>query len=166
MKLDGDRKQKTQILIFMVSTILSFVLLQGGVLTVSRVSGDSMAPNYKSGNYVLVAKQYTNIRDGDVVILKAPSGNGDYYIKRIIGKANETVSYVNNQLKRNGVNATEPYLAAGIKTNDFTWILNNDRKIPEGSFLVLGDNREVSKDSRSFGLISEDSIVGKVILQY
>lgn len=157
---------RIQILVFSIFTIISFILLQEFIFTVSQVNGNSMAPNYDSGKFVLVQKHPRHIEDGDVVILKAPDKKHEFYIKRIIGQNQDTIAYEGNHLKRNGIYMSEHYLGKNVKTNDFVWTLNNSVKIPEGNFFVLGDNRELSRDSRNFGLISEDCIVGKVILQY
>ncbi|MEG2028876.1 MAG: signal peptidase I, partial [Bacilli bacterium] len=78
------------------------------------------------------------------------------------GMPNEEVKYINNQLYIDGEKVDEPFLDNIVKTNDFT-ICKINSKLKNDKFLVLGDNRGNSIDSRIFGLVSSEEIIGKVI---
>ena len=100
------------------------------------------------------------------------------YVKRVIGMPGDKVEYKKDQLYVNDKKVDEPYLDYNKKRKQVEYITANDldvsslpnsngeEKIPKGKLLVLGDNREVSKDSRSFGLINEDQVVGKVSFKF
>jgi signal peptidase I len=87
-----------------------------------------------------------------------------YLIKRVIGLPGDKVEYKNNVLYVNDKKIEEDFLN-GHRTNDFNTLSLGYEKIPEGKYLVLGDNRENSLDSRSFGLIDEKDILGKVTIK-
>lgn len=126
----------------------------------------------KQGDMVVMEK-FSEIRRFDVVVFQL--SDGTIYIKRVIGLPGETISYEKDQLKINGQPVEEPYLSKNIRsdhenapyTTDFTLEkLTGYTELPEDSYFVLGDNRRVSKDSRSFGTISRDEILGKARFVY
>ena len=88
-----------------------------------------------------------------------------YLIKRVIGLPGEKIEYKNNSLYVNGKLIEEDYLK-NIKTEDFNIQKLGYETIPDGKYLVLGDNRGDSLDSRSFGFIDENKILGKVIFKF
>lgn len=135
-----------------------------------------MAPTLKDGEKVIVSRiNYTlgHINDGDVIVFHADSKHD--YVKRVIGKGGDTVVYKDDTLYINDKKVKEPYLDENklAKTNHLLTenfsskdLNNGEAVIPEGKLLVLGDNREVSKDSRYFGLIDESDVVGEVALRF
>ncbi|WP_414044654.1 signal peptidase I [Macrococcus equi] len=160
-----------------VALALIFVINQFLFVTYT-VKGDSMDPTLKDGEKVIVNKiGYVTgkIDNGDVIVFHADKQYD--YVKRVIGTPGDNVKYVDDQLYVNGKQVDEPYLEENkvAKTNilltenfsvkDLAHAKGKD-KIPEGYLLVLGDNREVSKDSRYFGLIKDDKVVGEVALRY
>ncbi|MGV3042648.1 signal peptidase I [Staphylococcus rostri] len=143
-----------------------------------NVQGDSMYPTLKDGDRLIVnkiGKTLGHLDNGNVIVFHADESND--YVKRIIGKPGDHVEYKNDQLYLNGKKIDEPYLAYNLKHktyDEITGPLNSQKlqgsdgkyQIPEDKYLVLGDNREVSKDSRTIGLIDKDQIVGKVSLRF
>lgn len=136
------------------------------------VKGESMMPGIQDGNYLLVSK-IGNIKRFDKVTFHAPD-YGEDYIKRVIGLPGDSVEMKNDVLYINGKAYNEPYLKQykaklsvdQVLTPDFTLKeLTNKTTIPQGYLFVLGDNRSISKDSRSFGLISNKSVTGKVTVR-
>lgn len=129
-----------------------------------QVEGDSMAPMLKPDNY-LIYHQSKSIDRFDTILFHDESGAT--YIKRVVGLPGETVAYKNDQLYINGEHIPEPFLANTLESNqiftsDFSIVEAGDEsKIPEGHYFVLGDNRPRSKDSRMFGVIPGESVVGK-----
>ena len=145
---------------------------------ITPVSGDSMYPNIKDGEYVLV--QYNKkIEREDVVIIEVNKedsvyeGETSFYIKRIIGLPGEKVRWENNILYINDKPYDEDYFEKGwfgtsttnpfdgmFKYVDESGVVQTTDVIPEGYYFVLGDNRAVSQDSRGIGLVKEENIIG------
>jgi len=130
------------------------------------VKGSSMEPNYYSFDYLIVDKisyQFTEPKRGDVVVFHPPFDNKVYYIKRIIGLPGERVVIKDSKIfiysKENpqGKELKEPYLQEHYTSG------NKDITLNEKEYFVLGDNREVSSDSRSWGPVKRERIIGKVI---
>ena len=124
------------------------------------------------GDMVVVEKM-SKIRRFDVVVFK--QADGSTYVKRVIGLPGESVSYKGDQLYVNGKKTAEPFLAENLKADKDTLPYTYDfdfkelmevNKLGKDSYFVLGDNRRLSKDSRSFGAISADEILGKARFVY
>jgi len=98
-----------------------------------------------------------------VVILRFP---GDpihsIYVKRIIGSPGDKITIDDGKVSRNGTQLDEHYVLAGMETQPGVVVL--PESVPEGKYLVFGDNREISNDSRYFGLVPKSELIGKVIL--
>ena len=137
---------------------LVILLLFIFVLGFQQVRGPSMEPTFHEGEIVLMNKliyKFNKISRRDVVVV---SVNDKYMIKRVIGLPGETVEYKDNKLYINGVRYEEDFIdTSKVTTEDFT----TNGVIPEGKYLVLGDNRENSQDSRDYGFISKKDIIGK-----
>lgn len=130
------------------------------------VDGESMMPTLHNGDKMIVNKLDKPDRF-DIVVFHATESKD--YIKRVIGLPGDYVEYKDDQLYINGKKYDEPYLdeykselTSGNLTNDFKLddIDPTLDVIPEGYYLVLGDNRRLSSDSRVIGLIKEDDIIG------
>ena len=152
-----------------IKELLPYVLILGGVILIRTfivtpviVSGDSMKPNLHNGDLLLERKigyNSTNIKRFDIVVIKEGK---EEIIKWIIGLPGEHISYKNNKLYVNDKVLEENFDFR--KTNDFNLEeICSCNSIPEGKYLVLGDNRPISKDSRMIGLIDEKDILGKAV---
>lgn len=140
-----------------------FVILY--VVTIQQVVGPSMSSTLESQDIVLLSRSHYrlfNMKRFDVIAFEY--ADTKYLIKRVIGLPGDKVEYRNNTLYINGEVIEEEFLD-GHQTEDFSLITMGYETIPEGKYLVLGDNRENSLDSRSFGLINEEDILGKVSLK-
>ena len=173
---------KKEILEWIIAIAVALIivgLVTKFLFTSYTVSGESMHPTFEDRDRVMVSrisKTLNHINSGDVVIFHATKK--DDYIKRLIGKPGDTVEYKKDQLYLNNKKVSEPYLNYNEKRKQTEYITgtfkvkdlpNANPKtnvIPKDKYLVLGDNREVSKDSRSFGLIDKDQIVGKVSFRF
>lgn len=151
-----------------------YYLLFTFVLANESVSGLSMQPTFEN-NDRLIAVRHTNLQRGDVVILKAPDNPGAFYIKRLIGMPGDTVSSKNDITYINGKPLREKYLdeyknslpKGQLYTNNFSLKkLFNVSRVPKNSYFVMGDHRNISKDSRIIGFIKKKDIVGEVKLRY
>ena len=151
---------------------LSYILTAGAVLfviiyvvTLQQVVGPSMNSTLKNQDIVLLSKSHYKLFDMkrfDVIAFNY--ADTKYLIKRVIGLPGDKVEYKNNILYINGKEVEEKFLD-GHQTKDFDTLTLGYEIIPEGKYLVLGDNRENSLDSRSFGLIDEKDILGKVSIK-
>ena len=95
----------------------------------------------------------------DVVVLHPPNDPENLYLKRVVGLPGERIDYQEGQLLVNGQPVNDPF---SKQTDTFVWEQISDHPIPKGYYFVLGDNRRISMDSRSFGLVSEKQILGIV----
>lgn len=104
---------------------------------------------------------------GDIVVLNPPSGaSADKpYIKRVIGVPGDTIEIRDDHVFINGIELVEPYLDAGTITDNCREVCG-PLEVPEGSVIVLGDNRDNSEDSRVFGPVPIENIIGKAWITY
>jgi signal peptidase I len=119
-----------------------------------------MEPNLNDGDMVLIetiTPKFNKYNRFDLVVVKYTSPK--YIIKRIIGLPNETIKYINNNLYVDDILYTEDFESSGI-IEDFEIL------VPENKYFIMGDNREESKDSRDFGAIEENEIIGKPIFKF
>jgi len=133
------------------------------------VTGQSMQPNFHQGEYLIIDEITYRLslpRRGDVSVIHSPADPSQYFIKRIIGLPGETIEIrngmvvVKNSEHAAGFTLVEPYLPSNIATfGNITVTLDEDH------YYVLGDNRLASSDSRFFGPITRESIVGRVVLR-
>ncbi|UXR70093.1 MULTISPECIES: signal peptidase I [unclassified Staphylococcus] len=172
------KKETMEWIISIGLALLIVGLLYTFIIRPYNVQGDSMDPTLKDGDRLIVnkiGKTLGHLDNGNVIVFHADESAD--YVKRIIGKPGDHVEYKNDQLYLNGKKVDEPYLAYNLKHktyDEITGPLNSQDlqgsdgkyKIPKDKYLVLGDNREVSKDSRTIGLIDKDQIVGKVSLRF
>lgn len=130
------------------------------------VSGASMSPNFSDNDYVLVDELTYRLRAptrGEVVVFRDPQDSSTYFIKRVIGLPNERVVVKNNTITvfnadhERGFALNESYLPKGIDT-----LGSYDYALPSDKYLLLGDNRQFSYDSRSWGPLPAKNIVGLV----
>lgn len=136
-----------------------------------EVNGESMHPNFLDREYVLtnlVALRLGNPKLGDVIVFKAPPDPEKDYIKRVIGVAGDSVMvkdgdvYLNNQLLDENA-----FLKSDVKTYSGAFLKEGVPIIvPSGEFFVMGDNRPYSSDSREWGFVKQDELIGESFLVY
>ena len=158
-------------------TIIEWVAVIGGALAVALViqaflvqafyiPSSSMEPTLEVGDRVLVNKLSYDLHDvnrGDLVVFERPDGTeGDIkdLIKRVIGLPGETVEIRDGTVVIDGRVLDEPYLAEEEILAEFAPV-----EVPEDHVFVMGDNRDDSRDSRIFGPIPADSIVGRAFVR-
>lgn len=130
------------------------------------VSGSSMVPNFYDGDYLLVDELTYRFRAperGEVVVFRYPKDSSVYFIKRIIGLPGEKVVIKDNKVtifndsNKEGFSLDEKYLIGTAPVSS-----NTEFQVSADSYFVLGDNRAYSFDSRSWGTLPKNDVVGLV----
>lgn len=150
------------------------------------VQGSSMEPNFHDGEYLIVGEfgyketgvgiggaelfrveSFRDLHRGDPVVFRPPGVIGQYFIKRVVGLPGETV-----EIKNSRISIKNEQFPSGFFVDETGYLMptvrtTGDRVLTLGSdqYFLLGDNREASRDSRSFGPVPKDRITGKVILR-
>ena len=143
-----------------VIVFLLFIFVVG----IDQVIGPSMNPTLKEGDVIIVNKllyRFKDIKRNDIVVL---SQDEKHMIKRVVGLPGDNIEYIDNYLYVNGKKYKEPFIKDVI-TEDFSLKDLGYDKIPKDMYLVLGDNRENSRDSRNYGLINKKQIIGKTFIR-
>ena len=140
-----------------VLIILIVLFIRAFIITPVSVDGDSMYPNLKDNEILLLKKYDKSFERFDIIVFNDGSSK---LIKRIIGLPGEYVEYKHNKLYINDEEIDDIMLLT--KTGDFRLVDLGVSVIPEDMYFVLGDNRTDSKDSRIIGLISKQDIQGTV----
>jgi signal peptidase I len=141
------------------------------------IPSPSMEPTLNVGDRVLVNKLSYDLHDvnrGDIVVFEAPEAEAEDgmrdLVKRVVGLPGEEVEYRNGLVYVDGEPLEEEYLPDGTTTAPPAQACPRDTgasiTVPAESYVVLGDNRGASRDSRCFGPIPEDDIVGRVWLRF
>ena len=135
------------------------------------VKGASMEPNFHNSEYLIIDEisyRFEAPQRGQVIVFRYPLNPQEYFIKRIIALPGEEVQIkdgritIFNSAHPDGFMLNEKYLPADLQT-----FSENELKITVGpdEYFVLGDNRNASKDSRSFGMLNKSFITGKVLFR-
>jgi len=159
----------------LVLTAIIFLVIQNFVAQPYQVQQMSMERSLEPGQYVLVDKltpRFDTYKRGDVVVFNPPTdwvqSDGTPFIKRVIGIAGDTVDIQDGGVLVNGTRLEEPYVFsvdgqpqdtnAGFERE--SWI------VPVGELFLMGDHRSASQDSRHFGPIKVDNVIGRAWLRY
>lgn len=151
-----------------ILTISLLLVLRWFILEPRIVEQRSMLPTLRDGDVILVSKQaylLSNPTRGDIIVLKSPNGKQDL-VKRILGTPGDCIRidggkiFVNDIRIREGINDINS-LDIPNCTSQRTFRGN---KLGDDEFFIIGDNRDLSKDSRAFGAIKGDDILGKVFI--
>ena len=155
-------------LTFLIETVQTIVLavvlyfLIDSVIARVRVENISMLPTLQPGEFLLVNKmayKLSDINGGDIVVFHFPQDPREDYIKRVIGVPGDVISVQSGKVSVNNQPLTEPYISASPQyTGSWT--------VPEGQLFVLGDNRNQSSDSHSWGFVPLENVVGKALVVY
>jgi signal peptidase I len=143
--------------------IVIAVLINLFLAQATRVYGSSMEPNLHTDQRLVVEKVSYRLhgpRRGDVVVLRMPERGPELLIKRVVALPGETIDIHGGTVYIDQQPLEEPYL---IRSTDSTY---GPTTVPEGHVFVLGDNRGASNDSRVFGPVPIDRIVGRAWISY
>jgi signal peptidase I len=142
-----------------VAVLACGLAMAGGVLSMHRVEGQSMSPTYCPGGWVVVWHPGANQAGlGQVVLADGPDGRT--IVKRVGAVGGDTVGFDDGRLVRNGRPVPEPWLDRESVDGVFAGAV----PVPPGTVYLLGDGRERSVDSRSFGAVPREVLTGRVLL--
>ena len=166
-KKSEKEKEKTSLKDILQVVVAAFVLaflLKTFVVGNFWIPSESMVPTIEVNDKVIVTNfsyWFSEPKRGDVIVFKYPMDPKTDYIKRCIGLPGETVEFRNSQLYINGELVEEPYLPDDLVFADYGPV-----EVPEGQYFMCGDNRNHSADSRVWGFLDEDLIIGKAQIIY
>lgn len=158
-----------------VISLSIFLVVYLFLLQPHQVNGQSMVPNFQSGDYVLTDKisyKIGNPKRGDIIVFHAPpaaqcaQGTGCDFIKRILALPGETVEIRDGQVFVNNQALDETYLPSEFKTLPGPYTENGPVTLGADEYFAVGDNRPYSSDSRAWGPIQGSEIVGKAFFRY
>lgn len=169
--IDLDSKKKhplLEIVQFAVIALLIVLPIRWFIAQPFIVSGASMEDTFHSGEYLIVDQLSYHLGDpqaGDVIIFRYPLDPSTFFIKRIIGMPGDTVTIengtvtINNEAYPEGYTLNEPYIDSMSSAGTQTTTLG------ENEYFVMGDNRDRSSDSRVWGVLPGENIIGRAYLR-
>ena len=157
----GGRSLLRETLETILLTLIIFLVLNTATGRF-QVRGSSMEPTLHDGQYLVIAKLVYWIHPperGDVIVFQPPNNPSDDYIKRVVGLPGEKLEIRDGMVWADGVPVEEPYI-----TNPGSY--SGAWRLEDGEYFVLGDNRDNSSDSHSWGVLPQENVVGKAWLCY
>lgn len=135
-----------------------------------KVQGNSMIPTFHTGDYLITEKVTYRFRGpqlGEIVVVKNPRDESQDFIKRIIAVPGDTIEISNSQVILNGETLNEKYLPAGRPTPAGAFLNEGNKvEVATNQYIVIGDNREHSSDSREWGPVTKKEIIGRALFRY
>jgi signal peptidase I len=153
------------LLILFISFVLVFGVVRPFIVEAFYIPSESMVPTLEINDRVLAAKfpyYFTTPDRGDIVVFQSVEGNGEDLIKRVVGLPGDTIAVQGGTLFVNGEPQQEPYLAQ----NAGGFGTFGPITVPEDHYFMMGDNRNNSQDSRFFGPVPEENLVGDAFLRF
>jgi signal peptidase I len=156
----------------LLATLLIFLFVESFIVQGFKVYGSCMEPNLYTGERLLGNKlvyRLDGVHRGDIVVFRPPHRPDTPFIKRVIGLPGDHVQLKDGIVYVNGTALDEPYIFSenGVRqTTDPTPGGPSDWLVPGGELLVMGDHREDSADSRTFGPIDISHVIGRAWLRY
>lgn len=157
-----------EIVRFSIIAILIVIPIRLFVAQPFIVSGASMDETFHSGEYLIVDQvsyYFDEPTRGDVIVFRYPRNPSQFFIKRIIGIPGDTINIedaqvtITNEENPDGFTIDEPYV------NDMSISPPTTEKLGEREYFVMGDNRDNSSDSREWGVLQEDRIIGRALVR-
>jgi signal peptidase I len=130
-----------------------------------KVEGTSMMPGLADQERIFINKfayRFEAIERGDVVVFRYPGDPSKNYIKRIVGVPGDRIEIFRGQVLLNGNRLQEPYVPAQYRDERSM----GEELVPPGDYFVLGDHRNLSSDSRDFGVVERKAIFGRAVFAY
>ena len=172
----GEKNEKieTPILlkaVFLAAGFLVTFLLLRIFITPWTVADNSMEPNFKKGSYVLILKHVPTAKKGKTVLVRSPAGSDTATLKRIAAVGGEKVEIIDKTILINGVKAVLPWKTISSDIRLLPESLSRRDSMPETAVgkdevFLLGDNLDFSFDSREFGPVKRNDVIGSVLLTF
>jgi len=163
----------------LVVAVVLALIIHTFVMQNFRIPSASMEPTLQIQDYIFASKlnyRFQEPKRGDIVVFKYPVDTKRYFVKRLIAVGGETVAFRNSQLLINGQPVSEDCLPPGLRIPDYgpVEVLPPGLRIPDygpvevpaGNYFMMGDNRNNSSDSREWGFVPRNLIVGKEVFIY
>ncbi len=154
----------TEILQSLLVAALLALIIHTFIMQNFRIPSGSMEPTLQIQDYIFASKLTYRLgepKHGDIVVFKYPRDTSRYFVKRLIAVGGEIVELKDSKLFIDGRLVAEDYLPQGLEFRDYGPVT-----VPEGDYFMLGDNRNNSSDSRDWGYVPRNLIVGKEIFIY
>lgn len=153
-----------------VLALAIFMIIYVFFLQPHQVRGRSMEPSFDNGEYILTDKfsyRVSSPKRGDVIVFAAPPNRKEDFIKRIVALPGDKISISEGEVFLNDKELAEEYLAQDVETlGGQTLREGGSLAVNNNEYFVMGDNRLHSSDSRSWGVIKKDDIVGRAWIVY
>jgi len=163
-----------------IITLIIAFFITTFILQAYKIPTGSMESNLLIGDHLLVNKfafardpapgsrvlPFKEIRRGDVLVFKFPENPEQAFVKRVIGLPGDTVTIAERQVIINGEPLDEDYTQFTSPESVYRPTFGLDWTVPEGHYFVMGDNRDNSRDSREWGFVPRDYVIGKPLLIY
>ncbi len=159
---DGKKKNLLHWILELGAMVILLLIVFNVLVGVSRVSGDSMAPELRDSQLVFYTRVGFDPQVGDKVFVVMPSG--DKYLKRIVATGGSQIDIEDGQVLIDGEAEAGSYISYVTETEMQSDLVKYPYVVEEGRFFIMGDNRAGSVDSRSFGSVSRSQIRGKIFL--
>lgn len=165
-KKGGFKEFIKELLTFSILAMIIVLPIRAFVANPFIVSGASMFPTFETGDYLIIDQltyRFKEPQRGDVIVFRPPNDESKFYIKRVIALPKETIKIEGKQIyittpQGEEFKLEEPYITLTKDNFQVT-------KLNETEYFVMGDNRLESLDSRSWGPLEHDSIVGRAIIR-
>lgn len=147
-----------------VLAVVLAIVLRLFILEPFYIPSGSMEPTLFENDRIIVSKlnyRFTEPQRGDVIVFKYPLDTSKNYVKRLIALGGETVEIQDSVIYVDGSPISEDYLPAGLRFANY-----GPFEVPADTYFMMGDNRNNSSDSREWGIVVEDLIIGKAVLLY
>jgi len=180
------------LLLFGTTTLVQAYVIPTGSMEDTLLIGDHLlvdklayAPPGAVSKYLL---PYQNPKHGDIIVFRFPLDIAQTYVKRLIGAPGDRIRIINQQVYRNGIKLNEPYVVHKNSYTDFfrdnfpgdpnvsltasgrdmlqNHVVNGEVVVPPGRYFAMGDNRDNSYDSRYWGFVRRENIIGKPLVIY
>lgn len=152
-----------------VISFAMFVIVYLFLFQPHQVEGNSMQPTFDNAEYILTDKVSYRFRDpqrGDVIVFNSPHDERVDFIKRIVGVPGDTVMLLSREVVLNGNVMEETYVKENYTPAGRFMKEKVPVSVPSGQYIVMGDNRKNSSDSREWGFVAESNIVGRAFFRY
>ncbi|HIE11993.1 MAG TPA: signal peptidase I [Desulfotomaculum sp.] len=148
----------------LIIAVVLAILIRAFLFQPFYIPSSSMMPTLLQGDRIIVSKlsyYFHPPERGDIIVFHFPLNKKKNYVKRLVGLSGETVQLSGGSLFIDGRRVPEPYLPPGTCFADYGPV-----KVPEDAYFMLGDNRMNSEDSRVWGFLDRELIVGKAVVLY